>query len=421
MKRTIAVSLGLLAAGSSLAAVSLDAARNACTKAMREVYDLELTPPKVNVTPGPDFARTNMVFAINGGMAMTSKGRLWSIWHAGEDGPKAHVVGTWSDDGGRTWHDTRIALCSPRPLFKCTSGIDWTGNVLNVNLSCLIANIWFAPDGTLRLYANIAVNGFNGRGVLYEYICANPDAERPTWSEGRQIGWGGAHNKPQVLSDGTWIIPNDFEAILKRNFPELDPLRGCGVLASRDRGKSWTRRGFVRPEGTEHYAEHQLVELADCSLLMYLRTGFGLMESRSTDGGWTWTKPVAPKSVRQIISRFAFHRLANGHLLFVKNGDTPMSDKKGEWWSRRCQLTAFVSDDEGETWQGGLSLDARDIVAYPDLFVAPDGFIYVSYDHDRITGNAEILYAKFTEADVRAGRLVTPESSLRNVVFSAKR
>ena len=42
-------------------------------------------------------------FALNGGMARTRGGRLVAVWHAGADGPKAYLVGTWSDDDGRTW------------------------------------------------------------------------------------------------------------------------------------------------------------------------------------------------------------------------------------------------------------------------------------------------------------------------------
>ena len=63
-------------------------------------------------------------------------------------------------------------------------------------------------------------------------------------------------------------------------------------------------------------------------------------------------------------------------------------------------------------------------MAYPDIFQAPDGSIYVSYDHNR-WGNKngqrdELLFAKFTEADVRAGRLVSEGSSLRNVIFKER-
>ncbi len=49
-------------------------------------------------------------------------------------------------------------------------------------------------------------------------------------------------------------------------------------------------------------------------------------------------------------SRFFVRRLKSGALLLVKHG--PL-DKR----VKREQLTAFVSDDDGKTWQGGLLLD----------------------------------------------------------------
>jgi hypothetical protein len=62
-------------------------------------------------------------------------------------------------------------------------------------------------------------------------------------------------------------------------------------------------------------------------------------------------------------------------------------------------MTAFLSDDDGETWSKGLLLDDRSEVSYPDGFQAPDGTIHVLYDWNRHT-DAEILHVKFTEEDI---------------------
>ena len=114
-----------------------------------------------------------------------------------------------------------------------------------------------------------------------------------------------------------------------------------------------------------------------------------------------------------MIARFALLRLSSGALLFVKNGSAP-GVVNG---NRRERLTAFVSDDDGRTWSGDLTLDERERVAYPDVFQAADGMVYVSYDHNRNTKKDELLFARFSEASVRAGRLVGPGESLKNVVF----
>jgi hypothetical protein len=60
-------------------------------------------------------------------------------------------------------------------------------------------------------------------------------------------------------------------------------------------------------------------------------------------------------------------------------------------------------------------LDERNGVSYPDGFQAPDGTLYISYDRNRST-EGEILLARFTEADVLAGRLTSPRSKLRMLI-----
>jgi len=83
--------------------------------------------------------------------------------------------------------------------------------------------------------------------------------------------------------------------------------------------------------------------------------------------------------------------------------------------ARHEKLMAFVSDDDGQTWQGGLMLDEREKVTYPVGVQAPDGTIYIIYDYNR-TPNGEVLLATFTEADVRAGKPVGDKIRLRGEV-----
>ena len=380
--------------------------------AVRGVLDLELVPPVVNTAPDPAaYGFDQLDFAMNGGMAQTAGGRLYAVWFAGADGPDAFMVGSWSDDGGRTWGGTKFVVGQKEPIAQL--GFDRAPAGSRLYRSVLIGDIWFAPDGTLRLYVYQAINMFSGRGAIFELICRNPDAAAPTWGKARYLGPGGLHNKPIVLKDGTWLLPTDFEAYTRDSFPELDPLRGCGITASTDGGRTWKLRGRAVPDGTSHYAEHMMVERRDGSLWMLLRTGLGLMESVSRDGGWTWTKPAAPAGLKQVVARFGLLRLASGAILFVKNGSAP-DVVNG---NRRERLSAFISDDEGRTWTGGLTLDERERVAYPDIFQAADGMVYVSYDHDRGTKTDELLFARFSEASVRAGRLVGAGESLKNVVF----
>ena len=60
----------------------------------------------------------------------------------------------------------------------------------------------------------------------------------------------------------------------------------------------------------------------------------------------------------------------------MKHG--PIEKKTG-----RSHLTAFVSKDDGRSWEGGLMLDERGGVSYPDGQQTADGTIYITYDFDR--------------------------------------
>ena len=131
------------------------------------------------------------------------------------------------------------------------------------------------------------------------------------------------------------------------------------------------------------------------------------------------TEPNLPLAVRfdetcsTNRSRKAFsRRLASGNILLVKNG------KIDEDCGRK-DLTAFLSDDDGKTWKGGLVLDERTDVACPDGDQRADGRIVVAYDHDRF-GDREILYAEFTEKDVLAGRVESAGCGLKNLISAAR-
>jgi hypothetical protein len=85
-------------------------------------------------------------------------------------------------------------------------------------------------------------------------------------------------------------------------------------------------------------------------------------------------------------------------------------------------MTAFVSDDDGATWKGGLLLDERES-SYPDGIQAEDGTLFIIYDHQRYTlnragkrGVGSVQIAVFSEEDVRASKSVTDKSRFQQVV-----
>ncbi len=253
---------------------------------------------------------------------------------------------------------------------------------------------------------------FDGRAGVWAAVCEDPDADEPVWSKPRRIWHGVTLNKPTVLSTGEWMLPISLDqrggfGPFKGCFSELDPLRGANVFVSTDHGATWERRGGVKvPEPDWH--EHMIVERRDNSLWLLARTRKGIVESTSTDRGATWSDPVA-SAINHPVARFHIRRLASGRLLLVKHGAT-IDQHEG-----RSQLTAWLSDDDGISWRGGLMLDARKGISYPDGFQAPDGTIYISYDRNR-SSDGEILLARFTEDEVLARKLTGPKSKLRMLI-----
>ncbi len=194
---------------------------------------------------------------------------------------------------------------------------------------------------------------------------------------------------------------------------DLSEERGSNVYRSRDQGQKFEQIGQVRISGTR-VDEHMLIERRDGSLWMLLRNTQGIAQSVSADGGRTWSEGSLYLKGREFSSkRFFIRRLKSGKLLLVRNAATD---------GKRARMTAFLSDDDGTTWKGGLVLDEREL-SYPDGVEADDGTIYVIYDHQRYTLNRDgqkgvgsVLMATFHQEDVRAGRAVTDKVRLRVVV-----
>ncbi len=366
---------------------------------LQRVADLSLIPPVINTHPLPKYDYDKLDYGMTLGIARTPCGRLWAAWVGGEDGPKAFMVAATSDDGGETWSKPRLVVDSQLPNLPLPRTV-------------IVGNFWTAPDGRLWFFFDQTMNHYDGRQGVWVSICDNPDAAEPVWSAPRRLWHGAVLNKPAVLVNGDWLLPVEFPAFsgsgpMRFANTELEPLRGANVFVSSDRGKTWMRRGCVRFPKPD-WDEHMFVELKDSRIWLLARTGKGVMQSFSSDGGTTWASPT-PAPFKHPAARFHIRRLASGRILLVKHGET-IDSHEG-----RSKLTAWLSEDEGATWKGGLMLDERKGVSYPDGFQAPDGTLYVSYDRNRAT-DGEILMARFTEDDVLAGKLTAPKSKLRMLI-----
>jgi hypothetical protein len=358
-----------------------------------------LTPPEVMTAPKSH--QTDEVRKFQGipGIERASNGRLWAVWYGGgkTEGPDNIVMLSTSGDDGKTWSEIKIVIDIDRPI------------------RCFDPVVWIDPDKRLWLFWAQAVS-HPVNAHTWAMITENPDDENPTWQKPFLISPGVMMNKPTVLESGEWLLPiSDWEG-RRLNTPETAT---ANVTVSKDFGKTFQPLGgALVPSNVRTYDEQMVVERKDGSLLMLIRTKYGIGEATSDDDGKTWSE-VTPSKLVHPASRFFIRRLSSGNLLLVKHWtlDKKKSDRDKKL-SARDNLMAFVSKDDGATWEGGLLLDERENVSYPDGVQGDDGIIRIIYDFDRM-GAREILMAAFTEKDVLAAKDVSGKVRLRVLVNKA--
>ncbi len=360
----------------------------AALNAANDPHDaLNLVAP--NLSPGPEYADSTRIFQGIPGLERAANGRLWAIWYAGgpdepSEGAGNYVMIVTSADDGQTWSGPKLVIDPPGDVRAYDSVL------------------WHDPQGRLWLFWAQSSHWWDGRSGTWAIVSENSGDETPQWSEPRRLCDGIMMNKPTVLSNGDWHLPVSIWAreADKRTRPEhqhdLGDAIGASVVVSKDQGKTFAVAGRTRaPESI--FDEHMIVERRDGSLWMLIRTKVGIAESTSTDGGQTWT-PAELAGIPHINARFFIRRLASGNLLLVRHNPPDIEDKK-----TRSHLTAYLSEDDGKTWKGGLLLDERAGISYPDGVQDENGLIRIIYDYNR-TKDKLILMAAFSEADVLNGQ-----------------
>ncbi|QDU10925.1 sialidase family protein [Gimesia aquarii] len=358
--------------------------------------DPALVAPPINTHPGKEYADRTRLFQGIPGIERAANGRLWALWYAGGtgEGELNYVVLVTSDDDGKTWSAPKLVIDPPGPVRAYDPAI------------------WHDPSGRLWLFWAQSYRWWDGRSGVWAITTRESDKENPKWSHPRRICNGIMMNKPTVLSNGDWLLPvaiwdQKAKDSIEHRF-DLPKERGGNIFISKDNGDSFQLLGQTKvPQRT--FDEHMIVERKDKSLWTLVRTKYGIGETFSEDGGKTWSKGSA-SSIPHINARFFIRRLKSGNLLLVRHN--PENRKT------RRDLTAYLSTDDGKTWQGGLLLDERPGVSYPDGVQSKDGTIYLIYDYSR-TGDKKILMATFKEEDILAGKPVSGKVRKRILVNQA--
>lgn len=341
--------------------------------------DLALQPAHIIVSPWKQHIPPTKRQGVPG-IECTAKGRLWAVFGRDVESTRNFQVLKCSDDDGKSWSEVKL-LILPRQGTRAMSPA-----------------IWSDPHGRLWLFWGQAAGLQDGRYGIWAIHTDEPDAAEPAWSAPRRLGDGIMLNKPTVIANGDWLLTS---SVWKAD-------NSIKVYVSTDKGTTFTLRGTanIAERKMRGPDEPMIIERKDGTPWMMVRMQ-GLAETISRDAGKTWT-PVEKIALRHPTSRFFLRRLQSGALLLVKHGG--LQEK-----AKREKLMAFISDDDGKTWQGSLMLDECDDVTYPDGVQTKDGTIHIIYDHQR-TPLGEVLMATFTEEDVRAGKPASGRARLQMIV-----
>lgn len=329
------------------------------------------------------------------GVEVTAKGRIFVSYFSGgiKETAESFSALIMSDDGDHFSEPVAVAYVDGK--------------------RCYDPCIWIDPLGRLWFFWTLT----NERAV-WAAVCDDPDADRLRWGEPFKIGGEVMINKPTVLSTGEWLFPvavwNYEPRTVSVDYLSDPAPRLSYVFKSSDMGRTIRKLGGADVPQRK-YDEHNVVELSDGRLMMLVRTNYGIGVSYSYDRGRSWSKGKN-SGIKSPSSRCHFSRLRSGRLLLINHVN----------FTRRNNLTAMLSDDDGKTWSEGILLDERSQVSYPDAKEAEDGYIYIVYDRERGESRSsleeaescarELLMARLTEEDILQGKLVSGGSFLKKVV-----
>ena len=366
-----------------------------------------LIPAEVTI-PQTKHLRDSRTFQGIPSVIQTPSGRLFCCWYSGgaDEGPENFIIVAYSDDHGESWSDA-VAVIEPEDKF--TRAFD--------------PAIFITPSGRLFLFWGQSYSPENRKvidnrcGVFFtELLNHDQPAADWKWSKSKRIADGLMLNKPTVLKNNSIALPI---YVCRKNLVGVEEdisISGTKMYVSEDEFRTFREVGkSLMPLEEADFDEHSIIEKEDGSLWMIIRSRNGNHETFSFDGGKTWTEPVK-SAITGPCARLRIFRLKSGRLLLINH---LVSADPEKYSHARKDLAAMLSDDDGRTWYGNLMLDARSGVSYPDGMEGNDGFIYIVHDHERYL-QGEVLLSRFTEDDVKAGKLVSPGSRLQMLISNTR-
>lgn len=287
----------------------------------------------------------------------------------GDNGP-ATLVLSESSDGGATWSEAQ-----PLPVGAATRNIMQAG---------------FVPVKK-GLMLSFSVRMREGHSNVKHAIESADDGK--TWTERRKLfDAGGANDRSIRLSSGRILMAaHRASSVTIGNAKDRETL----VARSDDEGATWTLTeplGHAKHEMETRQIDPQpllihepaLAECPDGSVLMLARSITGVLyESRSTDGGITWSV-LAPTAIESFAAPPYLKRLPDGRIALLWNPIAGKGEKAAREalakaakmpYGPRQRLALMTSADGGKTWSDPRTLaeDGKHGFCYPWVCEKKDG------------------------------------------------
>lgn len=312
-------------------------------------------------------------------MARVGK-RIWTAWF-GDTSPTAweskgnFLILSYSDDAGDTWsreyylvpvHPDTDRACDPR--------------------------LWLAPDGKMWVIYCQSGGGMtlDGQLGIWASIIPDPLSNTPTFEPGFWMT-DGLPARP-FLYGGKWYLPSDY---LLGNPVRFRDRVGKRIFALDWQNHRATYAATIPKTPNADFNETTFVELKDGRLLNQSRSYDGIYQTIAPAGTLNFPSPQRWTFYPSTFSRHQVARSPSGRLFMVFN---QRSIPGG-----RTDLTIAFSDDDGRTWPYAYIFDSRLDISYPDVDIADNGDILISYDRSR-NGYKEIWLARVVESSIVDGQ-----------------
>lgn len=287
-----------------------------------------------------------------------------------------------SSDGGITWIDPFIIV---QPIEE--------------ERQAMVPMFYYNRAG--QLYLLFSYEGFGIHAIAIHN--ADGNLEDITYDPPFFINsFNSSFTKPTLLSDGRIMYASG--TVDTRIFTSNDDGLKFNLISETE---------SEAPVNFRRFSESVIVEKSD-GILWHLRrlenaANGGIEQSFSADGGLSWTVAQGnlPEPLRSPGSRFNMGRLQSGALLFITNA-------AGMGGINRTRMTAYLSEDDGESWPYSILLDPA-MSSYPDFHQDKDGTIYIAFDKDRF-GEGGIRLCIVTEQDIKAGQYISDKAQQLLVV-----